>query len=107
MAALFHGHTTVATPGTAVALAAGTSPVTASWISFWPRKADGSSNSDEVRVGGVPLDADAGAIPPGNGMPLGAGDAGVAWPQWGYDLRTVYVDADAAGDGVSWVYGVA
>ena len=108
MAAIFHGHQTVPSPGTAVPLATGNVPVPANWITFFPRSVGGVANIGEVRIGGVPLAADAGAIPTGSGCPMRPGDSSVAWPQWGYDLRTIYVDADApnSGDGVQYIFGL-
>ena len=106
MAALYHGFKTSTTPGTAVPLATGTVPVPATWITFFPRVVSGTGNAGEVRIGGVPLAADSGAIPSGSGCPIRPGDASVAWPVQDYDLRSIFLDVNQSGDGVQFVWGL-
>jgi hypothetical protein len=106
MAAMFHSRATVAAPGTAVALASGSEPVPAIWIGLTPCTAAGAANAGEVRLGGLDSLV-AGAIPAGNGWPLAnnAGPQAIQLPA-PVDLRSVYVDATNAGDGVAFAYAV-
>jgi len=103
MAGIYHGFQTVASAGTAVPLATGSVGVYADYLVFFPRVVSGTPNVGEIRIGGKPPSGN--NIPTGSGMRLLPGDAGVAWPIPGYDLRTIYVDADNSGDGVQYIYG--
>jgi len=101
-----HGYKTVTTAGTAVPLSATSQKI--SFITIYPRIVSGVSNTGQVRIGGLPLSGDSGAIPSGKGIPLNPGDAAVVWPLGATistDLSTVYVDADNNGDGVQFVWG--
>ena len=103
--AIHHGYKINSTPGTAEPLMPARTLI--SWVSAWPRHVDDTDNTGEVRLGGPPLDADAGAIPSGSGAPLNPGDAAVVWPAHGvnpYDLNQIYMDVDQAEDGVQFVY---
>jgi hypothetical protein len=102
MAGIFAGFHTVASAGTAEPLATGTTPVFADYLVFFPRVVSGTQNTGEIRIGGKPPSGN--AIPSGTGMRLSPGDAGVAWPLRGYDLRSIYVDCDTSGDGVQYIY---
>ena len=100
------GSQIVTTPGTAVNISTANTPV--SFITIFPRTVLGVGNTGEVRVGGRPPTSAAGAIPPGTGMPLQPGDAGVVWPFGGTaatQLSDIYIDADNANDGVQFLFG--
>lgn len=110
---IYHGYATNSTPGVAVPLSS--NHFKASFVTIFPRSVNGSSNAGEVRLGGMPtasnnvaLNGVTTAIPPGTGMPLGAGSAGVVWPMMAanpIDIATIYFDVDSANDGVQFIYG--
>lgn len=109
---IYAGFKVVAAAGTAVPLAATSTPC--AFISIFYRT---GNSGGEVRVGGgigtghfpsSTITYPPTALPTGTGAPLIAGSAAVIFPGNAiqqYDLSEIYIDADTNGDGVQFIYG--
>lgn len=109
---IYAGFKAVTTAGTAVPLAATSTPC--AFLSVFYRT---GNTGAEVRVGGgigighfpsATITYPPTSIPSGTGAPLIAGSAAVIFPGNAiqqYDLSEIWIDADTSGDGVQFIYG--